>query len=542
MANKSLFKSTRGRTVPKTNAVNSAGGKAYELSAKAALARYAMTGCMSNTYYVKAENHLATVLDLAGKCEPKFIAQLAVYSRKHGFMKDMPALLCAHLTTRGEEGAKMFRLAFPKAIDNGTMLRNFLQIMRSGTVGRKSLGYGPKKLCKSWLESNHPTWLFRQLAVQHGEFKAKDIISMIHPNGKQASKGHDALFGYWLGKVKPESEKWNDLPPVVHEFEEWKKNRDLPPPKVDFRLLDSQKMTPEQWAKVIRQQNWHAVKKNINTAIRNGALKADKQLGEFMADRIKDQEIIKRARVMPSDLLSAYKYIDHKNTPRVIIDALHDAMELAVLNAPVAEGRTLVIVDVSGSMSWSMTGGHGNTVSKVRCIDVAALFATAMARNNRDSIILPVDTRVHTDYRPEPRNTVLSEAERLAKYGGGGTALSAALFAANISKLKVDNVIVLSDQESWADSTTSIFIDGRHAPHGTKMMVEWEKLSSRNKGCKMVCVDIVPGTTHQTIEGRKDILHVSGWNDSVFRVIETYLSGDTDSWLSIIESVEFEVS
>lgn len=542
MANRSLFQSTRGRTVPKTNAVNSAGGKAYELGPKAALARYAMTGCLSNTFYVKAKDQLDTVLDLAEKCEPHFIAQLAVYSRKHGFMKDMPALLCAHLTTREEDGAKALRMAFPQAIDNGAMLRNFIQIMRSGTVGRKSLGYGPKKLCKSWLESNHPTRLFKQLAVQHGDFKAKDIVSMLHPNGKRASKAHDALFGYWLGKVTPNSEKWVDLPPVVREFEEWKKNRDLPPPKLDFRLLDSQKMTPEQWANVIRQQNWHAVKKNINTAVRNGAMKADKNLAKFMASKIADKEIIKKARVMPSDLLSAYKYVDHTKTPRVIIDALHDAMELAVLNAPVAEGRTLVIVDVSGSMSWSMTGGYGNAVSKVRCVDVAALFATAMARNNRESIILPVDTRVHTDYRPEPRNTVLSEAERLARYGGGGTALSAALFAANMTKLKVNNVIVLSDQESWADGTHNIIIDGRAAPHGTRMMTEWEKLSNRNKGCKMVCVDIVPGTTHQTIEGRKDILHVSGWNDSVFRVIETYLNGDTDSWLSIIESVEFEVS
>ena len=542
MANSSLFKSTRGRTVPKTNAVNSAGGKAYELSAKAALARYAMTGCLSNTFYVKADKQLDTVLDLAEKCEPHFIAQLAVYSRKHGFMKDMPALLCAHLTTREEEGAKALRLAFPQAIDNGAMLRNFIQIMRSGTVGRKSLGYGPKKLCKSWLESNHPTRLFKQLAVQHGDLKAKDIVSMLHPNGKQASKAHDALFGYWLGKVTPESEKWNDLPPVVREFEEWKKNRDLPPPRLDFRLLDSQKMTPEQWAKVIRQQNWHAVKKNINTAARNGALKADKELAKFMASKIADKEIIKKARVMPSDLLSAYKYVDHKTTPRGIINALHDAMELAVLNAPVAEGRTLVIVDVSGSMSWSITGGYGSTVSKVRCVDVAALFATAMARNNEESIILPVDTRVHTDYRPEPRNTVLSEAERLAKYGGGGTALSAALFAANMTKLKVNNVIVLSDQESWYDGATNLFIDGRAAPQGTRMMTEWEKLRSRNKGAKMVCVDIVPGTTHQTIEGRDDILHVSGWNDSVFRVIETYLNGDTNSWLSIIEAVEFEVS
>ena len=74
MANKALFKSTRGQTVPKTDAVNAAGGQAYALSAKAALARYAATGCLSNTYYVKAEKHLDRVLDLAKQCDPHFIA------------------------------------------------------------------------------------------------------------------------------------------------------------------------------------------------------------------------------------------------------------------------------------------------------------------------------------------------------------------------------------------------------------------------------------------------------------------------------------
>ena len=40
---------------------------------------------------------------------------------------------------------------FPRVIDSGKMLRNFVQILRSGAVGRKSLGTRPKKLVQRWL-------------------------------------------------------------------------------------------------------------------------------------------------------------------------------------------------------------------------------------------------------------------------------------------------------------------------------------------------------------------------------------------------------
>ena len=42
---------------------------------------------------------------------------------------------------------------FDRVIDSPKMLRNFVQIMRSGVVGRKSLGTLPKRLVRRWLEA-----------------------------------------------------------------------------------------------------------------------------------------------------------------------------------------------------------------------------------------------------------------------------------------------------------------------------------------------------------------------------------------------------
>ena len=56
----------------------------------------------------------------------------------------------------------------------------------------------------------------------------------------------------------------------------------------------------------------------------------------------------------------------------------------------------------------------------MRCVDVAALFAAAILRRNPESIVIPFDTRAY-NVRIDPKDTILSLSERMAKYGGGGT-------------------------------------------------------------------------------------------------------------------------
>ena len=92
------------------------------------LAQLAVTGTMSRTFYAGAEAHLSDGLKAARETDATFIAKTAVYARERGHMKDTPALLVAPLSTlQAEEFSPVFR----RAIVNGKMLRNFVQIMRS---------------------------------------------------------------------------------------------------------------------------------------------------------------------------------------------------------------------------------------------------------------------------------------------------------------------------------------------------------------------------------------------------------------------------
>src|ERR1700674_1963569 len=130
MANKNLFSSLKS-LLPRANAVNEAGGRAYRLSPKHALAQ------------------LAALLTLVAEVDDNlFLAKLAVYSRERAFMKDMPAALLVLLSRRDPA---LFRRAFERVVDNGRVLRTTFQMIRSGQFGRKSLSYVLQRAFQRWL-------------------------------------------------------------------------------------------------------------------------------------------------------------------------------------------------------------------------------------------------------------------------------------------------------------------------------------------------------------------------------------------------------
>ena len=141
-----------GRAKP-SNIHNESGGRAYALSPEHALAQYAVTGTMHNTFYASAEEQLDTILSLVEKVSPEFVAKTAVYCRERGFMKDAPALLVAYLA---KKDVGLMKTVFPRVVDNGKMLRNFVQIVRSGAIGHKSFGSAPKRAAQAWFASRSP--------------------------------------------------------------------------------------------------------------------------------------------------------------------------------------------------------------------------------------------------------------------------------------------------------------------------------------------------------------------------------------------------
>jgi len=515
MANKGLFKSLVGKLIPQTNAVNSERAPAYAFSAKHALAQYTATGCMNTTFYASAEDQLETVLKLAQEVEPEFVAKVALFCRTKGYMKDLPALLCAVLSVRSPG---LMAEVFDRVIDSPKMLRNFVQIMRSGQVGRKSLGTLPKRLVMRWIENRTDEQLF--FGSVGNDPSLADIVKMVHP--KPATKSRQALFGYLIGREFVPAE----LPAIVQAYEAFKSGASTEIPDVPFQMLTSLELKPEHWNTIARNASWQMARMNLNTFARHGCF-AHQGLVREVAEKLRDETLISKTRAFPYQLMTAFTNVG-QDVPHEIREALQDAMEVALRNVPALSGKVYVFPDVSGSMKSPVTGHRKGATTAVKCVDVAALITAAILRKNPRAEVIPFEQDV-VNLSLNSRDSVMTNAAKLASVGGGGTNCSAPLKLLNSRKAIGDTVIYVSDYESWVDAK---------AGRGTATMEQWIVFKARNPKAKLVCIDLAPNQTTQAAEAA-DILNIGGFSDQVFEVISQFAEGTlaAEHWVGVIEAM-----
>ena len=532
MSNKHLFVPAGKSPRPDTH--NAAGGSAYSFSPEHALAQYAVTGTFHGTFYATDKEQLDRVTALASAVSPELVAKTAVYCRENGRMKDMPAFLVAHLAAR--DVASMLRV-FPRVIDDGKMLRNFVQIVRSGVTGRKSFGSAPKRALRTWFASRSPDVIFRQSIGQSPSMS--DVIKMVRPpprNDKgEADAVREALYGYLIGKNIADDK----LPVLPRAYEAWKRGAG-PLPDVPFEMLTALPLSTASWKELASRMTMAQLRINLSTLLRHGVLD-DPAMVADVAARLSDAVAIRRSRVMPYQLLAAYRHVD-KGVPPAIVNAIAQALEHSVANVPELGGRVVLCPDVSGSMQSPVTGHRGcSPTTKVRCVDVAALVTAAILRRNPGAIVAPFsDDVVHMDRPLNPLDSIVTNAERLASLPSGGTACSAPLRWLNARGEAPDVVVFVSDNQSWADFRIATRPDP-NGTRGTVMAEEWKRLRGRNPKAKLILIDVQPnGTTQDAGDGKRDdVLNVGGFSDAVFDVISAFTHGDLagDTWLRAIESI-----
>ncbi len=571
---KSLFAPAKLSATPVTNR---AGGAAYDLGAKEALAQLAVTGTFNNTFYTSGVDQMARIKELTGKVEPAFLAKLAVYSRRRGFMKDMPIFLlglvsgqaaqtkklqveahqikdmgtAARRQLEGAQLAAMIAEALPHVVDNGKMLRNYIEMIRSGQAGRTSLGATSKRLLRAWFDSKSDKDIFYNSVGSDPSLA--DVIKLVRPIPTTRSRA--ALYAYFLEKktcrLGDETFSVADaLPECVKEFEAFKKDKTLPLPQAPYELLEGLGLSPSLWKDLARQASWDQTRQHLNTFMKHevffkeekGKRVWDRELIEAVAKKLKDPELIKRAKAMPYKLLNTYAHMGPE-MPVQITQALHDAMEVATENVPVIEGTVAVFVDISQSMRHALvgvrlnpkTGKEERHSSNVSSIDVAALVTASILRTNPRTVVIPFSDDALIDVVLNPKDPVLVNAKKLISLPSQGTNCSAPLVALNEREIAPDLCIYVSDNESWVDSPSyGCHSSGRGL--ATRTHQEWAKLKARNPNAKLVCLDIQPGATTQA-PSRSDTLNVGGFSDAVFDVISQFWQGTSQNWVSVIENV-----
>jgi 60 kDa SS-A/Ro ribonucleoprotein len=539
MANKTLFSSVKS-ILQRADARNEAGGRAYQLSPRHALAQLAATGCFNGNYYTDAQAQLTTLLALVEQVDDnRFLAQLAIYSRERAFMKDMPAALLLVLSRRDPV---LFHRAFDRVVDNGRVLRTLFQMVRSGQLGRKSLSATLQRAFQRWLNEASVGQLLS--ASIGNDPSLRDVLRLARPTPKDDARR--ALFGWLTGK---EIEKWApatlaDLPAeigalVAYRVAETEAEQVAILDRSRFRwdLLADAARGPLVWKAITHQMGPQALRMNLNTLLRHDVFKEDPEMVAHVAARLSDADEIRRSRQFPYQYLAAYLNAE-AGLPASLREALGSAAETACGNVPELSGPVVIGLDVSGSMSCPVTGNRGQgATSRMRCVDVAALFAAAIVRRNPDSVVIPFDTAA---YRAdvEAAEPILNLAERLARYGGGGTNCALPLAEANrtYGHRPFAGCVLVSDMESWVGT-------GHYG--STAVLTEWQEFVKNQArlhggdwaGPRLVCINLQAYTTTQAPE-RSDVLNIGGFSDAVFNVVAAFLGDGPERFVREVEAIE----
>lgn len=198
-------------------------------------------------------------------------------------------------------------------------------------------------------------------------------------------------------------------------------------------------MDAKAWETIVPTMGYMALLRNLRNFDEQGMSKA---VAAAVAARLADPAQVAKSRQLPFRFWSAYKSVSNDRWKV----ALGDALEASCQNIPdTLGGRTLVLVDTSGSM-----GGRVSENSSVTMHEIAGLFGVAMATkfgvSNVDLFGFADFAYEHKLKRGASIMTQVNEFYRTNGRAGYGTQIEASLRQAYKNH---DRVVLLSDMQTW---------------------------------------------------------------------------------------------
>lgn len=189
-------------------------------------------------------------------------------------------------------------------------------------------------------------------------------------------------------------------------------------------------MDAQAWEAVIPSMGYMALLRNLRNFEQAGVSGA---VLTTVAARLADPEQVARSRQFPLRFLSAYRNI----TSERFAWPIEQALEHSVGNIPRLNGRTLILVDVSGSMNDRLSAR-----SELRRWDAAALFGVALAKRCESARVIAYNTQAYEIGLTHP---VMRTVEDIKRIVGGGTLTMQTLAAAYGRE---DRVVILTDEQA----------------------------------------------------------------------------------------------
>ncbi|GGT96601.1 TROVE domain-containing protein [Streptomyces violascens] len=189
-------------------------------------------------------------------------------------------------------------------------------------------------------------------------------------------------------------------------------------------------MDKEAWEAVIPSMGPMALVCNLRNFDEAGV---SDEVAASVAAKISDPEVVAKSRQFPFRYLAAYQHAPSLRWSY----PLEKALGHSLANVPALGGRTLILVDRSGSM-WSPLSDR----SKLNRADAAAIFGTALALRAADADLVEFGTdSARVKYRAG--ESVLKILERFGDLGGTNTAEAVRKYYRGH-----DRVLIVTDEQA----------------------------------------------------------------------------------------------
>ncbi len=296
-------------------------------------------------------------------------------------------------------------------------------------------------------------------------FRFGDVVDLVHPEPSALWQGD--LFKFALdrrhGRPADHTELASMLPTVASNMHLRRRVAEQPDLLLNREWLSQAGMTWEDvlslagstldkakvWETVIPSMGYMALLRNLRNF--DGAGVSD-TVAQIVAGKLSDREQVARSRQLPMRFLSAYRAAPSLRWSY----PLEQALGHCLANIPQLPGRTLVLVDTSGSMN-SVFSKDGT----LQRWDAAVIFGIALAQRAAAADVVSFDTRTKA-FPLQPGESLLRSLKRWQDGGwnlNGGTETAAAL---RRHYDRHDRVVILTDEQ--AAHTHDSFAVSQSAP------------------------------------------------------------------------------
>jgi TROVE domain len=350
-------------------------------------------------------------------------------------------------------------------------------------------------------------------------YRFADVIELVHPSPDPGKPWQGDLFKHAIdrrhdrGGKAPESLGMVRARAALTALPMDKRRAFLSRPDAQDRLAEAGvtwealagwlqgPLDAEVWEAVLPNMGYMAMLRNLRNFDEAGVSDG---VAERVAARLADPAEVARARQFPYRFLSAYRAAPSVRWAH----PLDKALTAATANIPKLPGRTLVLVDASASMTASLSAR-----SKIRHVDVGALFGVALAHRGNDVDLVGFATG-HFRHVLRRGGSVLKEltsfCDRVGEVGHG-TETVAALQA---TYRRHDRVVLISDMQA--------FPGGRGRRPGVSEAVP--------PGIPMFGVNTT-GYAATAIDSRRpNRYEIGGFSDKLFTLVGLLSRGRDTSW------------